>query len=117
MKTKVIAVVGGTLTTLFPGVIAFVILNNIYRSNLPLLQTGLAALLCSLVGGYVAARLGQRAGTRLGALGGLAAGLVVVAVASNLAVITIWAGTALIALWAVGGGLGACVTRICLLRR
>ncbi len=42
MKTKAIVVVGGALTTLFSGAIAFVILDNIYWSNLPLLQTGLA---------------------------------------------------------------------------
>ena len=59
MKTKAIAAVVGALVTLFLWAIAFVVLNGIYQGNFPWLLTGLAAFLCPLAGGYIAARLEQ----------------------------------------------------------
>jgi len=35
MKTKAVAVVAGALVTLFLWIIAFVILNGVYRGNFP----------------------------------------------------------------------------------
>jgi hypothetical protein len=120
MKTKVIAAVVGALVTLILWAIAFVVLNGIYQSNFPWLLTGLAAFLCPLAGGYVAARLDHRSGARLGGLSGGGAGLVVLlaaATASSLAPNTTLAGIGLLVVGALGGGLGAHLTRARLLRR
>jgi len=45
MKTKIIDVAAGALVTLFSWAIAFVVLNLIYRGNLPWLLTGLVGFL------------------------------------------------------------------------
>jgi hypothetical protein len=114
MKTKAMAVVAGALVTLFLWAIAFVVLNGIYRGDFPWLITGLAAFLCPLVGGYVAGRLDQTNGARLGTLSGGGAGLIVLlaaAIVSGLAPNTTLAGIGLAFVWAVCGGLGAHVTR------
>ena len=117
MKMKVIAVVASALVILFLGAIAFVVLNDIYRGNLPWLQTGLAAFLCSLVGGYAAARMEQTNSTRIGTLSGLTAALVVLLPATVASMISLLGGVALVVVWTVGGGLGAYLTRIWLLRK
>lgn len=109
MKTKIIAVVAGALMTLFSWAIAFVVLNGIYRGNFPWLLMGLVAFLCPIVGGYLAARLGQTDSMRLGALSGLGAGLVVLLVAivvSCSAPNTTLAGIVLVVVGTVGGGVG-----------
>ena len=110
MKTKVTAVVVSALLTLFLWAIAFVVLNGIYQGNFPWLLTGLAAVLCPLVGGYTAARLSQTNSLRLGALGGLSAGLVVLlvgALASHFAPNATLASIGLVVMGALGGGIGA----------
>ena len=110
MKTKIIAVVAGALVTLFSWAIAFVVLNSIYWGNFPWLLTGLVAFLCPIVGGYLAARLGQINSKCLGALSGLGAGLVVLLVAivaSRLAPNATLAGVVLVVVGTVGGGVGA----------
>jgi hypothetical protein len=109
MKTKVIAVVVSATLTLFLWAIVFVVLNGIYQGNLPWLLTGLAAFLCPLAGGYVAARLSQMNSLRLGALSGLSAGLVVLLVGtlvSHLAPNTTLAGIGLVVMGTLGGGVG-----------
>jgi hypothetical protein len=109
MKTKTIAVVAGALLTLLLWVIAFAVLNALYLGSLPWLLTGLAAVLCPLVGGYTAARLSQANSLRLGALSGASAGLIVLlagALASRLAPNTTLAGIGLVVVGAVGGGIG-----------
>ena len=114
MKTKAVAVVAGALVTLFLWIIAFVILNGVYRGNFPWLLSVLTALLCSLIGGYVAARLEHMNGARLGALSGFGAGLVVVfaaAIASSLALNTTLAGVLMMVVGTFGGGVGAYLTR------
>jgi hypothetical protein len=114
MKTKATAAVVGALVTLFLWAIAFAVLNAIYQGNFPWLLTGLIAFMCPLAGGYTASRLEQRSGTRLGALSGAGAGLVVllaVALASRLAPIATLAGILLMGMGALGGGLGAHLTR------
>jgi hypothetical protein len=113
IKTKVIAVVVGALATLFLWAIAFVVLNGIYQGNFPWLLTGLAAVLCPLLGGYTAARLSQTNSLRLGALSGLSAGLVVLlaaALVSHLAPNTTLAGVGLVVVGALGGGVGTCLS-------
>jgi len=120
MKTKAIAAVVGALVTLFLWAIAFVVLNGIYQGNFAWLLTGLAAFLCPLAGGYIAARLEQKSGARLGGLSGGGAGLVVLlaaATASNLAPNATLAGIGLLVVGALGGGLGALLTRIWLLQK
>jgi len=110
MKTEVTAVVAGALVTLVSWVAAFAILTAIYRGSFPWLLTGLITFLCPVVGGYIAARLEPINRTRLGALSGFGAGLVVLlaaAMVSNLAPNTTLAGIALVATGAVGGGVGA----------
>lgn len=65
------------------------------------------ALLCPLVGGYVATRLEHTNGARLGTLSGFGAGLVVVfaaAIASNLAPNTTLAGVLMVVVGTFGGG-------------
>jgi hypothetical protein len=114
MKTKTVAVVAGALVTLFLWVIAFVILNGVYRGDLPWLLTVIAALLCPLIGGYVTARLEHTNGARLSALSGFGAGLVVffaAAIASSLAPNTTLAGVLMVVVGTVGGGVGAYLTR------
>jgi hypothetical protein len=109
MKTKAIAAVVGALVTLFLWAIAFVVLNGIYQGSFPWLLTGLAAFLCPLVGGYVAARLSQTNSLRLGALSGTSAGLVVllaVALVSRLAPNATLASVGLMVVGALGGGVG-----------
>ena len=109
MKARIIAVVAGALMTLFSWAIAFAVLNGIYRGNFPWLLTGLVAFLCPIVGGYLAARLGQTDSMRLGALSGLGAGLVVLLVAivvSYSAPNTTLAGIVLVVVGTVGGGVG-----------
>ena len=109
MKTKVIAVVVGALLTLFLWALAFVVLNGVYQGDFPWLLTGLAAFLCPLVGGYVAARLSRTNSLRLGALSGLIAGLVVLlvaALASHLAPNTTLGGVGLVIVGVLGGGVG-----------
>lgn len=114
MKRKAIAAMVGGMVTLLLWAVAFVILNGIYRGNFPWLLTGLAVFLCPLAGGYIAARLEQRGGARLGGLSGGGAGLVVllgVATASSLAPNATLAGIGLVVVGALGGGLGAHLTR------
>jgi len=109
MKRKVRGVIVGALATIFLWTIVFLLLNSIYRGNLPWLLTGLAAFLCPVFGGSVAARLGRTDSMRLGALAGLAAGLLVLllaAIASHLAPNTTLAGGVLVMAGAVGGGMG-----------
>ncbi len=115
MDRKVITVITGSLVTLFSGAIAFAALNSIYRGNFPWLLTGLAALSCSLIGGYVVARMNQTNSTRLGILSGLITGLLALlaaSIAGSVASPTSLAGVALVAVWTVGGGLGAYLTWI-----
>ena len=114
MKTKVMAVVAGVLLTLFLWTVAFVGLSGIYQGRFPWLVIGwlligLAAVLCPLAGGYVAARLSRTRSFVLGALSGFSAGLVVLLVgplASRLAPNTTLAGIGLVVLGAIGGGIG-----------
>jgi len=109
MRKKAIAVVAGALITLLLWALALVVLNGLYQVNLPWLLTGLAVVLCPLVGGYVAARLAQTNSLRLGALSGLSVGLVVLlaaATASRLAPNTTLVGVGLVVVGAIGGGVG-----------
>jgi hypothetical protein len=109
MKTKATPIVIGALLTLLLWVLAFAVLNAIYQGNLPWLLTGLAALLCPLAGGYLAARLSGTNSVRLGALSGLSAGLVLLlagVLASRLAPNTTLTGIGLVVVGAVGGGIG-----------
>ena len=109
MKTKVRGVIVGALVTLFLWALVFLVLTSLYRGNLPWLLTGLAAFLCPVLGGYLATRLGQTDSMRLGALAGLAAGLLVlllVSIAGRLAPNTTMAGGVLVVVGAVGGGMG-----------
>ena len=114
MKTKTSAVVVGGLLTLLLWTIIFVGLNRFFQGRFPSvpvgwLLIGLAALLCPLAGGNVAARLARTLSLRLGALTGVSAGLVVLlagTLASRLAPNTTLAGIGLAAIGALGGGLG-----------
>ena len=110
MKTKATPTVIGALLTLLLWVLAFAVLNAIYQGNLPWLLTGLAALLCPLAGGYLAARLSRTDGVRLGALSGLSAGLILLlagVLASRLAPNTTLAGIGLTVVGALAGAAGA----------
>jgi len=113
-KSKPIAIVVGALATLTLGAIAVAILMACYR-DVPLLPAVLAPFLCSLIGGYVATRLARTRGLAIGALSGLAAGLVmllVAAIVSRLAPNTTLAGVLLMLVWTVGGALGGWLTRV-----
>ena len=104
-KSKVIAIVAGALVTLILGAIAFAILVWYYHGNVPWV---LAPLLCSTGGGYVATRLAQVRGLTTGALSGLVAGLMVVALAALVTkgVNTTLAAVLLTIIFAAGGALG-----------
>jgi hypothetical protein len=110
MRTKVIAVAIGASVTLLLWVIAFGVLNAVYRGNLPWLLAGLAAFLCPLAGGGAAAGLDRRSAARTGALSGALAGVVAllaVATASGLTPNSTLAGTGFLVVGTLGGGLGA----------
>lgn len=112
------AVVSGAVATLFLGVITFVILGALNR--VPLLLAALAAFLCSLVGGYISAQIGQNDPVRLGAVSGFAAGLTVfllLTIISSAAVSSTFAGALLMSLWASGGGAGGYLRQIQSLRK
>ena len=116
-KSKLVPVILGALVTLVLGPIAFMVLNrcNINDPLLSAVLAVLAALLCSLSGGYVATRLAQVRELTTGALSGLIAGLVmllVAAVVSRLAPHTTLAPVLLILVWTVGGALGGWLTRV-----
>lgn len=114
MRNKAIAIVVGTLLTLLLWALAYAALNAIFEGDFPWprigwLLIGLAAFLCPLIGGYVAARVSQANSLRLGALSGTSAGLVVLlvgALASGLAPNTTLAGIGLVLVGAIGGGIG-----------
>lgn len=114
-KSKIIAIVVGSLVTLALGAVAFAILFHYYHGNVPLLPAVLAPFLCALIGGYLATRLAQVRGLTTGALSGLVAGpvmLLIAAVASRLAPNTTLAGILLTLVWIVGGALGGWLTRV-----
>jgi len=116
-KSKLVPVILGALVTLVLGPIAFVVLSHCHVNDpvLSAVLAVLAALLCSLSGGYVATRLARVRGLAIGALNGLVAGLVMLlmaAVVSRLAVNTTLAGVLLILVWTVGGALGGWLTRV-----
>jgi hypothetical protein len=114
MKTKAVAVIAGALVTLILWAIAFVILNGVYHGDFPWLLSMLIALLCPLIGGYAAAGLEPTNGTRLGALSGFGAGLVVIlaiAIASSWAPNATLLGILMVLVGTFGGGAGAHLTR------
>ena len=113
-KSKLIAIVVGALVTLALGAVAFAILLHYYHGNVPWVPAVLAPFLCSLIGGYVATRLAQIRELTIGALSGLVAGLMAVALAALVAkgVNTTLAAVLLTAISAVGGALGGWLTRV-----
>ncbi len=117
MKSKLVPVILGALVTMVLGPIAFVVLSHCHVNDpvLSAVLAVLAALLCSLSGGYVATRLAQVRELTTGAFSGLVSGLVmllVAAVVSRLAVNTTLASVLLILVWTVGGALGGWLTRV-----
>ena len=116
-KSKLVPVILGALVTLVLGPIAFVVLSHCHVNDpvLSAVLAVLAALLCSLSGGYVATRLAQVRELTTGALSGLVAGLVmllVAAIASRLAPNTTLAVVLLMLVWTGGGALGGWLTRV-----
>ena len=104
----------GALVARFLLAIAFVVLMGAHQGNLPWLPAELVAFLCPFVGGYAATRLGQTVSMRLGALAGLAAGLVVLFLAtivSRLAPNTTLAGALLVMVGRADRG-GVCPGRV-----
>jgi len=85
VKSKTLSVIIGSAVTLTMGTIALMALPAFYHSDIPLLPAMLAAILCSLSGGYATARLAQDHGLATGALSGLVAGLSVVGLATLFA--------------------------------
>lgn len=93
-----------------------------YHGNVPLLPPVLAALLCpvvallcAVIGGYLATRLARVRGLATGALNGLITGLAVLTVAgvaSGLAPNITLASVLLMIIWTVGGALGGWLTRV-----
>jgi len=113
-KSKIIAIAIGSLVTLILGAVALAILFHYYYGNVPLLPAVLAPFLCSLIGGYVATRLAQVRELTTGALSGLVAGLMAVALAALVAkgVNTTLAAVLLTIIFAAGGALGGWLTRV-----
>ena len=113
-KSKIIAIAIGSLVTLILGAVALAILFHYYYGNVPLLPAVLAPFLCSLIGGYVATRLAQVRELTTGALSGLVAGLMAVALAALVAkgVNTTLAAVLLTIIFAAGGAVGGWLTRV-----
>jgi len=115
MKSKLIPIVLGALGTLTMGAITLVVLPALYRGNIPSLPAVLAALLCSVIGGYLATRLAKMRGLATGALSGVVAGVVVLLIAAavtGLAANSTLAAILVIPAWAAGGALGGWLTRV-----
>ena len=113
-KSKIIAIAVGSLVTLALGAVALAILFSYYHGNVPWVPAVLAPFLCSLVGGYVATRLAQVRELTTGALSGLVAGLMAVALAALVAkgVNTTLAAVLVTAISVVGGAVGGWLTRV-----
>ena len=113
-KSKLIAIVVGALVTLALGAVALAILFHYYHGSVPWVPVVLAPFLCSLIGGYVATRLAQVRELTTGALSGLAAGLMAVALAALVAkgVNTTLAAVLVTAISVVGGAVGGWLTRV-----
>ena len=113
-KSKLIAIVVGALVTLALGAVALAILFHYYHGNVPWVPAVLAPFLCSLIGGYVATRLAQIRELTIGALSGLVAGLMAVALAALVAreVNTTLAAVLLTTISVVGGAFGGWLTRV-----
>ncbi len=114
-----IAVGIGTVVTLVASMIAPIMLRFVSYGDVPLLLIGLVALFCAILGGSVAAWLGQTDQMRLGTASGLSAGLVVclsAVVAGDLTLHTTLLGAVLVGLWAISGGAGATLALCWLVR-
>jgi len=113
-KSKLVAIVVGALVTLALGAVAFAILFSYYHGNVPWVPAVLAPFLCSLIGGYVATRLAQVRELTTGALSGLVAGLMAVALAALVArgMNTTLAAVLVTAISVVGSILGGWLTRV-----
>ena len=114
-KSKLIPVVLGALVTLTLGAIAIVVLPALYHGNVPSLPAVLAALLCSVIGGYCATRLAKTRGLATGALSGVVAGVVmllIAAPATGLAANSTLAAILVTPAWTVGGALGGWLTQV-----
>ena len=113
-KSKLFAIVVGALVTLALGAVAFAILFSYYHGNVPWVPAVLAPFLCSLIGGYVATRLAQVRRLTTGALSGLVAGLMAVALAALVAkgVNTTLAAVLVTVICVAGGALGGWLTRV-----
>lgn len=113
MKSKTLSIIVGSTVTLTLGTIALMALPAYYHRDIPLLPAVLAPILCSLSGGYAAARLAQDHGLATGALSGLIAGLSVVGLAALFAgPAMIVAAILLTGIFVVGGASGGWLTRI-----
>jgi len=114
MKSQLIAIVVGALTTLTLGAIALAVLMAHYHGNVPLLPAVLTPFLCSLIGGYAATRLAQVRELTTGALSGLVAGLMAVALAALVAkgVNTTLAAVLVAVIFVVSGASGGWLTRV-----
>jgi len=85
VKSRTLPIIIGSAVTLTLGTIAILALPACYHGDIPLLPAVLATILCSLSGGYAAARLAQDHGLAIGTLCGLVAGLSVVGLATLVA--------------------------------
>lgn len=113
MKSKTLSIIVGSAVTLTLGIIALMALPAYYHGDIPLLPAVLATILCSLSGGYTAARLAQDHGLAIGALSGLGAGVAVVGLAALFAgPAMIVAAILLTGIFVVSGASGGWLTRI-----
>lgn len=114
-KSKLIPIILGAMMTLTMGAIALVVVPVLYHGNVPSLPAVLAALLCSVIGGYLATRRAKVRGLATGALSGVAAGVVVLLIAAavtGLAANSTLAAILLTPFWTLGGAMGAWLTRV-----
>ena len=113
-KSKLTAIVAGTLVTLTLGAVALAILFHYYHGNVPWVPAVLAPFLCSLIGGHLATRLARARGLTTGALSGLVAGLMAIALVALVTkgVNTTLAAVLLTVIFAVGGAVGGWLTRV-----
>jgi len=113
VKSKALPIIIGSAVTLTLGTIALMALPAYYHGDIPLLPAVLAPILCSLSGGYVAARLAQDHGLATGALSGLVAGLSVVVLATLFARLAVTVAAILVAcIFVASGASGGCLARI-----
>jgi len=114
-KPKLIPIVLGAMMTLTMGAIALVVVPVLYHGNVPSLPAVLAALLCSVIGGYLATRRAKVRGLATGALSGVVAGVVLLLIAAavtGLAANSTLAAILVMPAWAAGGALGGWLTRV-----